>query len=136
MSRLRRLNGPLSAALDNSTIGEWGRKSGVYTWLTTPVETTDVMIDLSATHTVGPLIRLYEWAKPRSTRSWVTSKASDGLDDTRSDVLQRPVRAFSIVFLAALATNTLLLAARGSLDPESLPLRAVVSLIALLGTRV
>lgn len=142
IGRGRTLIGSLGVAAGASTVAgaaralrRWGAASGIYTWLATPVETTEVVIDLRETYTVAPLIAGYEWLAPRVRRAFDASLARVRFDAVADETETRPVRAVCLVFVAALVTNTVLLAALGELASESLSLRAVAFLLGLAGVR-
>lgn len=109
------------------------RNARLYDWLTREPETSIVVVDLTETRTVGPIIAVVDRLGERF--GWVGSRAAGVGDPVRRVVSERPVGVLAAVVTALLALVWWVLWQTGS-PPVVLVAVAMLAFAALLCSRV
>lgn len=110
------------------------RQSWLVRWLTAEPEPDVIVVDLSETWTVGPLIRVVDATLPPLARGWRGSAVRRGIGRAANTFRAAPVQLTSAVVLAALLVGV----ARtwSSATDVSLALACFLAAAALAGLRV
>lgn len=115
------------------TAETFARASFIYEWLTAEPEPAVVVVDLRDSVVLRPLLTLLDdtvetFRKTRSGSAVIRTGR-----ETNEFVTDAPVRALSVVLLAAVAANAGLTFAMGSLDSAGALVRLGLSLVAVVG---
>lgn len=112
------------------------RQSYLFQWLTAEPEPDVIVIDLRETITVGPLLSVLDRTVPVVGQSWCESRIHTLLSAFERRLRAQPLRLISLVFVVALATNTLLSLVTATVTPIELGLRVAALLLAVIGTQI
>ena len=117
-------------------IAAWTKSSLLFRWLTKEPDPAVIVIDLTETRTVGPIIRLLDAGIGVLDRARSTS-AVDGIASTVGmELRRRPVQTVSIAALALVATIAVLELLAGDGGRTIWLLLATITVLSLLGLRV
>ncbi len=118
----------------------WGerttRQSWLYRWLTTEPESDVVVVDLRETMVVGPVLGSLDRLVGPLVRHWDRAQTGAIADRLSERFVARPVQVVSVLALAAVLANLLVLVALGSSSRSAMGIRLVAASLALAGTRV
>jgi hypothetical protein len=112
------------------------RSSWLYRWFTTEPEPGVVVIDLRETFSVGPAIDVLDRVLSALVPAAAHARLAAGLEWVVGRVRAEPVRIASFGLLAAVLLGVSVGLVLGSLTPLGLGALSVLSLLALVGTRV
>jgi len=142
-TQFQRLSAFLSTALHVSGLATLGtvlvrrtRASFPYRWLTAEPDPEVIVIDLRETYTVGPILAVLDRLVGILARGWQTAGVGSLTETVHDTLHERPIRAVSIVALAALLVNLAVSVALGTLTTTGLDVRLVGVALAALGTRI
>lgn len=126
-------DGTSAPAVEGSTLVSWVRASRTYRWFTT--EPDPIVVDLRDVRLVVGLVATVAAIREWYDRTVGNSAVGDVGHSLVETVEERPIRAVSILLIAAVASNTLATAVVGDITAVSLSLRSVVAAAALAGLR-
>jgi hypothetical protein len=133
LSRAVRASG--LAAL-GTVLAQLVRTSFLYRWLTAEPEPEVVVIDLRETYTVSPILAVLDSVFGTLGRAWQSAGVGNVTDSTHDALRESPIRAVSLVVLAALLTNLAVSVVSGTLSTTGLAVRLAGVAIAALGTQI
>jgi hypothetical protein len=116
--------------------GRASRSSWLYRWLTSEPDPEVVVIDLRETAVVGPIIGVLDWLLGGLATGWTRARSGKLFEDLWATLLARPIQVASVLALAGLAANLLVLAALDSLSAGAVGVRLVAVSLALAGSQV
>lgn len=111
----------------------WVRGSFLYRWLTADSEPEAVVIDLRETRLVGPVIAVVDWGVGLLTNGRSASITCRTVVAVADYVRTAPIRAGSVVVLAAAVAGLALQVALGALEGRGLVVAAVATGLAVVG---
>jgi len=141
--RLRKVLARFVAVASNSWMAQYARgakraarSAWMYQWLTEEPEPDVVVIDLRETVVVGPIIAVLDSLVTALANNSDQSRTEQLLAYLNQSLIERPIQVFSVVVLAAVASNLALSLSLGDPSPTELGLRLILASLALAGTRI
>jgi hypothetical protein len=117
-------------------VGQWVRSSFLFRWLTKEPDPEVIVIDLTETRTVGPILLVLDRIIRQLDRARPFSLTNDLAGTLLNRFRRRPVRVASLGLLAFVLLGTIGSILAGSMNPVRLGLFAVLAVLSALGFRV